>query len=220
MHKKFNVDAERLYYKKHELPREHFSLDADLVERIFIFCSNLEEWPKLFNGNKILELGAGECPYTDHILKRVQSQLYIASDLFPERMRHKKDSLKSSVMAYLGANALSLPLKDDSVDLCIAQGLLHHIPNLEDAVGEISRVVKKEGYFLFREPWAGNPLVWLKYKIIEKSQNEFSLTRWKIKDCLRLHGFQLLHFNLFWLRFPKLPPGPWSVNLGGLARKI
>lgn len=220
MRNKFNVNAERLYYKKHELPRDYFSLDADTVERILVFCSNSKEWPKLIKENKVLELGAGECPYTDHILNRVEPRLYIASDLFPERIHQKKGSLKSSVMAYLGANVLSLPLKNDSVDFCMAQGLLHHIPNLEDAVAEISRVVKKEGHFLFREPWAGNPLVWLKYKIIEKSPNEFPLTRGKIVDCLRLHGFQLLHFTRFWLRFPKLPPGPWSVNLGGLARKI
>ena len=208
MKKKFDIEAEKLYFEKHELPRKYFSLDADLVERIFVFCSNSKEWPSFIDGSIILELGAGECPYTDYILEKVRSPLYIATDLFPERMRQKKNALKSSVMAYVGANMFSLPLKNDSIDFCMAQGLLHHLPNLEDAFAEISRVVKKKGHFIFREPWAGNPLVWLKYKIIEKSQNEFPLTQRKIKDCLRLHGFKLLHLTRFWLRFPGLPPGP------------
>ncbi|MFI5329514.1 MAG: class I SAM-dependent methyltransferase [Desulfobaccales bacterium] len=219
MRKKFNIEAERNYYEKNELPQESFIVKNNVVENIMRFCTKSYEWDSLLHGKIVLEVGAGECPYASYTFSKASPKLYIASDLFTDRMLFARASLTFPHIAFLGSNVLSLPLKNGSVDFCMAQGLLHHIPNLKEAIREIGRVLKIGGMFLFREPWGGNPLIWIKYNVIEKSDNEFPLTQRQMKDCLAANGFKVLQMNRFWLRFPKLSPGPWSVNIGGLAIK-
>ena len=219
MRRRFNIEAERTYYEKNELPNESFMVDNSVIENIMRFCTKSHTWASLFHGKIVLEVGAGECPYASYIFSKASPKLYIASDIFADRMLFAKKSLISPYIEFIGSNVLTLPLKNGSVDFCMAQGLLHHIPNLTEAIMEIARVLKIGGMFLFREPWGGNPFVWIKYNVIEKSDNEFPLTRRQIKDHLASSGFKLLQMNRFWLRFPKLLPGPWSVNIGGLAIK-
>ena len=45
-----------------------------------------------------------------------------------------------------------IPLENNSCDLSICLGVLHHIPNVSYVLGELSRVLKKDGVALFREP--------------------------------------------------------------------
>lgn len=45
-----------------------------------------------------------------------------------------------------------LELPDCSQDLVVCFGVLHHIPNVSFVVKEMARVLKKDGYFLMREP--------------------------------------------------------------------
>jgi SAM-dependent methyltransferase len=219
MKKDFDIKAERNYYLKKELPKGLFTLDKSIVENIMHFCTNSNKWPSLLKEKIVLEVGAGECPYISHTLERAAPKLYIASDIFADRMSFPKIFINSPNLKFIVANTLLLPFREGSVDFCIAQGILHHIPNLEEAIAEIARVLKIGGFFLFREPWCGNPLIWVKYNIIEKSHNEFPLSQRKIKNCLLMNGFKIVQLNRFWLRFPNLPPGPWSVNIGGLAVK-
>jgi len=47
-------------------------------------------------------------------------------------------------------NDLSSP--DDSVDLAISLGFLHHIPNVSHVLREVSRVLRSGGVFVLREP--------------------------------------------------------------------
>jgi SAM-dependent methyltransferase len=46
----------------------------------------------------------------------------------------------------------TIDLDDNTVDLAIAIGVLHHIPNVEYVVSEMGRVLKPGGRFLAREP--------------------------------------------------------------------
>lgn len=51
------------------------------------------------------------------------------------------------------ADAETLPYDDDTFDLVIGHAVLHHIPDLDQAMGEILRVLKPGGRFVF----AGEP---------------------------------------------------------------
>ena len=46
----------------------------------------------------------------------------------------------------------TLDLPDESVDLAVSLGVLHHIPNVEHVVAEMGRVLKPGGRLLIREP--------------------------------------------------------------------
>jgi SAM-dependent methyltransferase len=45
-----------------------------------------------------------------------------------------------------------IPLPDGCVELAIALGVLHHIPNVSHVVGDLARVLKPGGIFIVREP--------------------------------------------------------------------
>jgi len=45
-----------------------------------------------------------------------------------------------------------LPFADNSVDLIICFGVLHHIPNVSEIIKEFSRVLMSDGYAIIREP--------------------------------------------------------------------
>ena len=46
----------------------------------------------------------------------------------------------------------SISFADDSFDLITCFGTLHHIPNVSHVLGELIRVLKRDGYLLIREP--------------------------------------------------------------------
>lgn len=145
---------------------------------------------------------------------------YVASDLFLDRTRFASEAITDSRVEFRAANVLSMPFENGEFDVVFAFGLLHHIPNLEDALKEISRVMSPNGLFLFRDPCSENPLIWLRFKFQRHSLNESPLSRRRMQGALKAAGLRILFLNRFWLRFPHLPPGPWSTNIGGLAEKV
>jgi ubiquinone/menaquinone biosynthesis C-methylase UbiE len=216
MSNKFNLQAEKKYYK--DLPSDQLQIsEVSTVEFMLQLCTNSLDWPTLMDQHTVLEVGAGGCSFIHHFLKKATPRLYIAADIFVERMHAPKSFGNYPQVAYLGSDVLNLPIKDGSVDLCLAFGLLHHIPNLDEALAEIARVLKVGGALIFRDPWAGNPLVRLKYLFEHKSRNEFPLTRKRIKASLAVNKLNLVNLKVFWLRFPKIFSGPWSTNIGGIA---
>lgn len=184
-----------------------------------VLTTGNKEWFSLFKNQRILEVGAGECSYLYYFLKKTKPKQFILQDIFPDRMKYAIKYMGYEKTEFIGSNVLKLPIKDNSIDLCMAFGLLHHIPNIDDALVEIARVLKPGGNFIFRDPWMGNPAIWLKYRFSHKSENELPLAIKKIKAAMTRSGLKLTYLNRFWLRFPWLPPGPWSVNVGGVARK-
>ena len=55
------------------------------------------------------------------------------------------------------ADCLSMPFDDDSYDIVIVQGGLHHLPDLpkhlDQCLAEVSRILKPDGTFYVIEPW-------------------------------------------------------------------
>lgn len=216
--KKFELEAEKRYSLQ-EMPTYFKVTPGEQVDFLLKSCTGEKNWPKFFHSKTILEVGAGECSFLPRFLEVSAPHKYVASDVFKERMEIAKNNIKNSAVEFCAANVLCLPFPRMEFDSILAFGLLHHIPNLEDAIGEIARVLKPGGLFIFRDPWVGNPAIWLKYRFGQKSDNEFPLSGRRIAQALKARGLKLVFVNRFWLRFPWLPSGPWSVNIGGTACK-
>ena len=45
----------------------------------------------------------------------------------------------------------NLPFEDSEFDIVLSFGVMHHISNWQDALGEIGRVLKPQGYFLYHD---------------------------------------------------------------------
>jgi ubiquinone/menaquinone biosynthesis C-methylase UbiE len=217
MKKTFDLKAEQDYYKL--LPSELVITPDHIVDLQMQLCTGNPSWPLLLTNNNVLEVGSGECSYLNSFLKVSTPSLYVAQDIFRERMIIAKNEGGYPNVDFVVSDVLKLPFESQSFDLCLAFGLLHHIPNIKDALIEIARVLKIGGFFIFRDPYAQNPAIWLKYKFWHHSENESPISWRRIKKDFRDAKFNIVYMNRFWLRYPKLPPGPWSVNIGGLVRK-
>lgn len=139
MESKFNLEAERKYSLS-EIPKTHKISPSNEVDFLMQACTGSINWPELFNGKQILEVGAGECSFLPRILEVSRPARFVASDVFWERMEIAQQNIKDVSVEFLEANILCLPFDDNEFDLILAFGILHHIPNLEDAVSEIARV--------------------------------------------------------------------------------
>ncbi|NPE27139.1 class I SAM-dependent methyltransferase [Methanococcoides sp. SA1] len=99
-----------------------------------------------------------------------------------------------------------LPFENETFDLITCFGVLHHIPNVSHIISEFSRVLKKDGYLLLREPivsmgnWTksrvgltkrerGIPLDLLK-KMIEKNDFHVTSERLALFPLTRRLGFE------------------------------
>jgi SAM-dependent methyltransferase len=66
-----------------------------------------------------------------------------------KRAEQQKRRLENA--EFLEGDASSLAFKDDTFDLALDFGIVHHIPNWQDALAEVHRTLKTNGEFLFEE---------------------------------------------------------------------
>ncbi|MGI9470248.1 MAG: class I SAM-dependent methyltransferase [Rubripirellula sp.] len=69
------------------------------------------------------------------------------------------------------ADCRSLPFEDDSCDVAIVQGGLHHLPTLPDdldrVLSDVSRILKPDGTFYVVEPWQ-TPFLRFVHLVVER----------------------------------------------------
>ncbi len=113
------------------------------------------------HGKKVLDLGCGSGFASINALR---AGAYVtAIDISPESIEHlittaKKENLFHRLDARV-MDAHHLDFENKSFDIVIGNGILHHLPYLECAIGEIMRVLKDSGHAVFLEPLGMNPFV-------------------------------------------------------------
>jgi len=72
------------------------------------------------------------------------------TDVDPEMVRFAQENIYDlSNIRFLEADATDLPFQDNDFDIVLSFGVMHHIPNWLEALKEIKRVLKPEGYFIY-----------------------------------------------------------------------
>ena len=97
---------------------------------------------------RILELGCGNALLWRSNLNRIPNDSYIVlSDFSGGMLKDAKDILNDALdeFEFKVINAEQIPYSDDLFDIVIANLMLYHIPNVEKALSEISRVLKTSG---------------------------------------------------------------------------
>ncbi len=87
--------------------------------------------------------GIGEAPN----FARFGANRYIGIDYSYTAAKISLDNLRKldSPGIIVQANAEKLPIRSDSIDLVYSNGVLHHTPNTDVAIGEIYRVLRQNG---------------------------------------------------------------------------
>ncbi len=162
----------------------------------------------------VLEIGCGQGVGSKIIYRLFNPEQYVGIDLDPRmvnRARKKGSGLHNA--KYLQGDASNLEFPDGTFDLVVDFGIVHHIPNWQDALAEVSRTLKKGGEFLFEElpieTWnrgIGKPLK----KLLEHPYDDM-FRKQEFVDTLKELGFETetyesspVSFYYFWGRATKV----------------
>jgi SAM-dependent methyltransferase len=123
------------------------------------------------SGKKVLEIGAGTGQLQDIVSD------YTALDISPtaERFFHKPFVLGS---------ATALPFPDNQFDAVWSVFVLEHVPNPEQALREMRRVVKPNGYIFLQPAWY--VVTWLAEGYNVRPYSDFTLEGKAIKASIPL----------------------------------
>ncbi len=198
----FDYQAEREYYDNPITQVHAYAwMDADL--RTWV-----PDYPDIFKGKRILDIGAGEVLQGILICERYQPTSYVAIELILHRMLGACTRMDASGRLQLTCgDCYHLPFQEHQFDIVLGNGVLHHLPNLPDVAAQIARMLKPGGIYLGREPNFLNPGV--KWRVLggHRSLNEHVISAADVEQAFA--QFQCnVRINYFWRRFPWLHH-PW-----------
>jgi ubiquinone/menaquinone biosynthesis C-methylase UbiE len=97
--------------------------------------------------DQVLEIGCGEGQGTKNILRYWNPQTIDAIDLDPKMIKRAKRRLTDKRVTFRVDDAAHLSFaKDDGYDAIFDFGIIHHIPNWQQCLKELYRVLKPGGY--------------------------------------------------------------------------
>ncbi len=96
-----------------------------------------------FKGKKCLDAGCGSGRYVQAMLDLGASEV-VGLDLDPAVAQNKIANPKAKIIQ---GDIRKVPFENESFDFVCCNGVLHHTENPSEIVKELSRVLKKDGYF-------------------------------------------------------------------------
>lgn len=99
--------------------------------------------------SNILELGCGTgIMWRHHLDLLKEDSKLILSDFSAGMVEKAKNNLgQTEQISYEKIDIQNIPYKDHSFDIVIANMMLYHVPNLNQALAEVKRVLKTDGHF-------------------------------------------------------------------------
>ena len=99
-----------------------------------------------FEGRKVLEIGLGLGADSEQIIRR--GAHWTGVDLTAESVDRVRTRLQLRGVPYddvIQSSVLELPFADNSFDVVFSHGVLHHVPDIARAQGELARVLRPGG---------------------------------------------------------------------------
>jgi SAM-dependent methyltransferase len=157
---------------------------------------------------RILEFGCGTGVFTRELLNRgYQVVSFDISFELAEQVRRKMNGTQIII-----ADAEYLPFADASFEAVFGVSVLHHL-DLESALKQMRRVLKKGGVLVFSEPNMANPQIllqknisWLKRRM-KDTPTETAFLRGSISKKLIEAGFVDVMVRPFEFLHPRVPSG-------------
>jgi ubiquinone/menaquinone biosynthesis C-methylase UbiE len=98
---------------------------------------------------RFLEVGCGNGAVSRHVAEKYPLDV-TGVDVDPDQIRLAQAGLDNDAgIHFLTVDATRLPFRDEDFNIVLSFGVMHHIANWLDAFGEIKRVLKRGGYFIY-----------------------------------------------------------------------
>lgn len=176
-------------------------------------------------GKKVLEIGCGTGEFTKRIAQTGAD--ITAIDISPDLLEIARKTIPNLTVGFRVQNVEKLDFEDGSFDVVIGSSILHHL-NLNPALKEVYRVLKRGGGIVFTEPNMFNPQIWLERnipfirKLTNNSPDETAFIRWRLKKELMNLGFKNVSIRPFDFLHPFTPSVLilFISSIGSIVEKI
>lgn len=161
-------------------------------------------------GLKVLELGCGTGEYTRGLLKE-NLNLFCVDISYNMIKKAEEKNRVACNLYFVISDAVQLPFKNGVFDVVVGNSVLHHILDINEAVYQINRVLKKGGRFAFSEPNMLNPQIFLQKNIgilrrlCGDTPYERAFFRWQIKEIFGRARFKNVKVKPFDFLHPLCP---------------
>jgi SAM-dependent methyltransferase len=119
--------------------------------RVLGLAKELLGYAELDGKQDFLEVGCGNGVVSRYLADKYQSDV-VGIDIDPEQIAlAAKDVGDVANIRFLEADATRLPFEAGSFDVVLSFGVMHHIDNWLAALGEIKRVLRPKGYFIYAD---------------------------------------------------------------------
>jgi len=110
-------------------------------------------------GKKLLDLGCGAGENSVYFAKKGAE--CVAADYSPGMVQVALNLAQKNHVQISGqvVNAMALDIPDQSFDIVYASNLLHHLPDPQQAIREMHRILKPGGKACFWDPLKHNPVI-------------------------------------------------------------
>jgi len=158
-------------------------------------------------GMRVLEIGCGTGLLTD-VLCQLGAEV-VAVDVSGVLIEQAKQNSKNNI-EFIVADVCELKERDASFDFVVGSSVLHHL-DIDRALCEIFRVLKKRGEIRFTEPNMLNPQIAVQKNIpfakkwLGDSPDETAFFRWMIARKIKEAGFFSVNVVPFDFLHPKTP---------------
>ncbi len=133
--------------------KQHFNRAADIYDQFAVMQCEIGQ--RLFerldffkiNPKVILDLGSGTGYFSALLQQKYPDALIVSLDLSENMLKFSKKNNKANIQVC--ANALTIPLAAQSVDLVFSNLVLHWCEPLTEIFNELKRILTKEGLLLF-----------------------------------------------------------------------
>ena len=134
------TNLEKMYVNR----KKEVEKNIEIAERLF---SQID----LRDVKNVLEVGCGIGLLSTYLAKEYEWNV-IGIDLDFEQIEiAKKDYTENEHLKFLEADVTKLLFEDNEFDMVLSFDVLHHIPNWEIALSEISRVSKQDGFYILSD---------------------------------------------------------------------
>lgn len=147
--------------------REQYRDPSNLGSRVALharFSTNATPWHRwifdriaLAPGERVLEVGCGPGNLWQSNLDRLPDGVTVElTDMSDGMVAEARATIDDDRFSFETADAQSLPVADDSVDVVIANHMLYHVPDLDRALAEFARVLVGGGRLVAATNGAGH----------------------------------------------------------------